>query len=1024
MGHAVRFARLGSSASVPALRRLRRHWGLLAVCALFLLAAAFVFDDYGVAVDEPAQYAIGETVFEYLEGAGDSVFDDLHVPSDRFYGPAFELSLALAGRMLGLNSYTKWQEVSRDVWLSRHYLTHLFFLAGGIFCYLLVLRMFGSRPLALVAMLLFLLHPRLYAHSYFNSKDLPFLAMFMIALYLGHRAFRRDTVGAFLLCGVGVGALCSLRPFGFGLFVALSGLLVLDLALAGNARGRGRVLLLAGAFAVAASLTYHVGSPYLWVDPIGRFSETLTVLSSHPNPAENFFRGEWLYAPDGPPFDYIPVWLGITTPPLVLLLALIGGGWLFRQAACRPRDIPRNTSLRFGLLVLLLFVAPIVFIPVMENNIYNGWRHVYFLYAPLVLLAVMGLRWILSSAGRRPMRVGALALAGAGVGVTVVSMARIHPLQDSYFNSLVDRTTPDRLVTQYQMEYWPQSYWNILRRVVQDHPDQKIVVSQLEFYRQIDLLPDAQMKWVSAPADAVYAHGFYSDQPVSRQVYSTKIYNNTIAAYRVEHLNSSDGAESIIHAAMSGDPIRTFIRTPTVKRSSGTFYLHENRIVYVAEEGCSEPRLGGYGIFHLFVRNRDRLPGQDKVYGFLRVNTNPDALQQLDDGRCALVLLLPDHPIVRVHAFRRGEATIPGLWNVWFGVTAPIDEAVLAGEPAASSLFDVFHDGDALVYVKDGCTDEEADREFLAQFFPRDPDALPDGIERDVFDRTVAVTTAFRLWDRGARFGDRCVARIALPPWPVASVRTGQYDETGWRWDVRFAVTPPAVDEAVLAGEPLVSSVFDIHLAGDALVYVRDGCTEADAARSFLLHFYPVDPGDLPDGSRTRGFENRDFGLWDHGARIDGRCLAVVPLPAYAVAGVRAGQYDDTGERWVVDFSLVRPDAMRASLTSEPVARSVFDVFHDGDALVYVRDGCTEEDANVDFFLHIVPVDVDDLPAGRREYGFDNRDFAFTTRGARMDGDCVAAVPLPGYSIASIRTGQYDATGDIWSVELALPDGE
>ena len=36
----------------------------------------------------------------------------------------------------------------------------------------------------------------------------------------------------------------------------------------------------------------------------------------------------------------------------------------------------------------------------------------------------------------------------------------------------------------------------------------------------------------------------------------------------------------------------------------------------------------------------------------------------------------------------------------------------------------------------------------------------------------------------------------------------------------------------------------------------------------------------------------------------------------------------------------------------------------------------------------------------------------------------MAAIGLPDYPIASIRTGQYDGTGEIWSVEFALPDGE
>ena len=53
----------------------------------------------------------------------------------------------------------------------RHYATHLFWLGGGFACFLLARRLFGSGPLALLAMLLFLLHPRLYAHAFFNSND-------------------------------------------------------------------------------------------------------------------------------------------------------------------------------------------------------------------------------------------------------------------------------------------------------------------------------------------------------------------------------------------------------------------------------------------------------------------------------------------------------------------------------------------------------------------------------------------------------------------------------------------------------------------------------------------------------------------------------------------------------------------------------------------------------------------------------------------------------------------------------------
>ena len=119
-------------------------------------------------------------------------------------------------------------EDSRRVYLARHLLTHLSFLAGGFFAWLLTYRMFGNRVVALLAMLIFLLHPRLYAHSFFNSKDIPFLAMFMAALYLVHRAFRRDTVWSFALCGAGAGLLINARIMGVMLVPAVLGMLALD----------------------------------------------------------------------------------------------------------------------------------------------------------------------------------------------------------------------------------------------------------------------------------------------------------------------------------------------------------------------------------------------------------------------------------------------------------------------------------------------------------------------------------------------------------------------------------------------------------------------------------------------------------------------------------------------------------------------------------------------------------------------------------------------------------------------------
>ncbi len=71
------------------------------------------------------------------------------------------------------------------------------------------------------------------------------------------------------------------------------------------------------------------------------------------------------------------------------------------------------------------------------------------------------------------------------------------------------------------------------------------------------------------------------------------------------------------------------------------------------------------------------------------------------------------------------------------------------------------------------------------------------------------------------------------------------------------------------------------------------------------------------------------------------------------------------------------------------------------------------------FFLHLVPSDMTDLPSERVRYGFDNLDFGFADYGVVMEETCLAMVTLPGYDIDRIRTGQYvPGEGRIWEAVI------
>ena len=233
----------------------------------------------------------------------------------------------------------------------------------------------------------------------------------------------------------------------------------------------------------------------------------------------------------------------------------------------------------------------------------------------------------------------------------------------------------------------------------------------------------------------------------------------------------------------------------------------------------------------------------------------------------------------------------------------------------------------------------------------------------------------------------------------------------------------PGLYDAISADKPALRGFFDVRLDGRRLTYTRSGCIEEDTAARFFLHLVPIDPADLPAERRRFGFDNLDFSFREHGARFAGNCVALIDLPGYAIASVRTGQFEGNERPWGGGFRVGAPDQedrYAAIAAGDPALHGPFDVYLDGRTLAYVRDGCSAEDTEPGFFLHIVPAAPGDLPAERRRSGFDNLDFRFWERGERSAGRCVAAVELPEYDIALVRTGQHEDGARLWEGVIAF----
>lgn len=621
----------------------------LFVFAVFALAGVLLVGDYYyVTYDEFDSRHLAIATLSYVVGADDILLQH-HIQT---YGVAFELLLLFVERLLGLEDLQK-------IYLTRHLVTHLFFLVGGLFCYLLVRRMGGSRVVGLFAMLLFLLHPRLYAHSFFNTKDLPFLSMFMIALFLIHRAFRKGDPAAFISCGMAIGILTNIRILGIMLFVAVLGMRLLDLLYAADRRERKRILATIGLFTGASTLVLYATWPYLWSDPVGQFAKAFRHMAHHPELLYTLFQGEVLVG-GNLPAHYVPTWLSITTPTVTLALGGIGLLSALHRALRSIRTVLRNGALRFELLLMACFLMPMLAVAVFASHLYTGHRQMYFLYAPFALLAAIGLSCLLSfGGGRATLRLGACGLAGAGLIATAIQMAAMHPNQALYFNFLVDKSTPERLRGQYDMDYYgtllPQGLRTLLKRypTATINADLTLMPAQANLGANLAALPKAdqqrlQVDYADHADFYVTNHqrhiGLGRKAPAfAPSIYDFKIYNNTVLSLLALDLAQVDEAT----AKPYRDLYRSLAASEPVVRANFDVHLRDRTLFYIKEK-CRPIDTRTNFILHVVPKDESDLLKRRRQYGFADIEFPFGWTGVRFDGNCLVAMPLPDYDIARL----------------------------------------------------------------------------------------------------------------------------------------------------------------------------------------------------------------------------------------------------------------------------------------------------------------------------------------------------------------------------------------
>ena len=219
--------------------------------------------------------------------------------------------------------------------------------------------------------------------------------------------------------------------------------------------------------------------------------------------------------------------------------------------------------------------------------------------------------------------------------------------------------------------------------------------------------------------------------------------------------------------------------------------------------------------------------------------------------------------------------------------------------------------GRALVYAKETCERANVEMPFFLHLVPAETIDLDPGRESAGFNNLDFRFGHYGDWS--GEDGSACLAEVPLPEYRIAKIRTGQYDARGTIWKGEVRLEQPTAEtltmrladltggrRPMIRGDSTTPRGFDVYLAGDALVYAKEACVQADVETPFFLHLVPAGD-DFDAGRESVGYNNLDFRFEHYGDWFgeDGSaCLAKVPLPEYAIARIRTGQYTADSIAW------------------------------------------------------------------------------------------------------------------------------
>lgn len=463
---------------------------MLFFAALFVLGAVCV-RQYGVPYDEGTMDSLAHDSYSYVFRGGEWPTTNAW----RYHGTFVELPLYALEEWASPADHPA--TIYKRVFVRHFFGAFLFLFLSTLVVFAHARRQFKTIWWGLLGALLFLLLPRIFAHGFYNTRDIPQIALFGLAMLTLLKLLDTRTISSAFLHGLAIAMALALRMSALILVPITMGFLILEYLRADEHADTmpffsyvtlGAVTMLTTVFAVWAFW------PFLWSAPIAHFLEAYRFMSSLGSNV--VFLGKTY---EHLPWLYVPVWIAVTIPPVTLLLCVTGvitsaiGIWL------QARKL--NAEARDRLLYLCWLILPVLAIHLSGAGIYLEWRHVFFLAPAIILLALMGLKDLLDwSAPKKWIHGGLIGIVTLQIGVTGFWMIRNHPHEFMYYSIPLKTAVP-----MFLDDYWALSYRTAARAALDLQPTGIITMysdENVAFQNMYTVYPESLARVMRVPTIA------------------------------------------------------------------------------------------------------------------------------------------------------------------------------------------------------------------------------------------------------------------------------------------------------------------------------------------------------------------------------------------------------------------------------------------------------------------------------------------------------------------------------------------